>query len=223
MLKAFVTLTALLVMLYLISPLGREESIFRLSDKDKILLAQEISRGGIILSTLERQPSDRLELISFVCGVKQDTQTGFPELALVYEAEDLSSLAQTVVDDAEAHNHKARRALTDENSPFSLVYGPYDTLPAGKYRACFRLKSADCSTSETVAKIDVASQIGEDILSQKNIRGNEFSYAGQYQTFCLKFTLEKRTSHLEYRVFFTDKADLWVDNITIEPDFSALF
>ena len=224
MLKGFIALTLMLLALYLTCPVGKKDFIAPLSNKDKIILAQKISQGHLILSTLDRQPSDKLNLFCLIAEVKRNPKTGFPELALIYEAEDLNSEAETLVDDPETHDgHKARKASQNKHPAFSLVYGPYHTLPSGKYQACFRLKTSDCSTSQIIAKIDIAGQIGKTIFNQKKIRGNEFISDDKYQPFYLNFELDKSTPYMEYRVFFTDKADLWVDNIAVEPDFSALF
>jgi len=219
MLKASVVLIFMLLALYMICVIDENNSVAPLSDKDKIILAQKINRSSVIFSTKNIDTTDKLDFISYITGVKMNSKTGLPELALMYKAEDMSSQVHSIVDDPDAHGGTARHASLDKHPVCHLVYGPYDTLPAGKYRVCYRLKTSDCLTTEVITKIDIAAQCGNIILNQKEIKGNEFSSGDLYQTFYLNFVLNRETPDIEYRVFFTNKADLCVDSITVKPDF----
>ncbi len=222
MLKKLSALIFLLAVLCLIGPVSNFYCLPLLSDKDKIILSQRVIRSPLVISSRGIK-KDKLELIYCFTEASRDPRTGFPELSLKYEAEDMNGDGQTIIDDPEAGNGKARYASpVDKGDNFYLVFGPYETLSAGKYRICFWLKSSAFDREEIIARIDVASQGGRAVLKQRKIRGDELISINKYQPFYLDFYLEKDTGDMEYRVFFTGSAPLWVDHIILEPDFPAL-
>lgn len=81
-------------------------------------------------------------------------------------------------------------------------------LPAGRYSACFRLKSlGDVPPESVVAGIDVVS--GDTLLGQQEVTKGEVAPGG-YTVTCLQFQYPGQ-QQFGFRVFFTDQADLWVD------------
>lgn|GEM_PF-1234163 len=133
-----------------------------------------------------------------------------------YEAESLPHQVGGVVEDREASWGEALHAGRADTGGF-LCYGPYDILPAGEYRALFRLKVGEGGArGAVVAAIDVAADTGQTVLARQEIRTEDFDIPGRYQEFELEFTNPK-TQALEFRVYFTDVAELWVDNIEVIP------
>ena len=95
-----------------------------------------------------------------------------------------------------------------------LAYGPYLERLAGEYQVNYTLKTNDNTSFEIIAKIDVCKDEGRIILEEREIKGVDFKSAGEYETFSLSFS-HSGQGRLEFRVFFADKADLWIDRITL--------
>ncbi len=136
-----------------------------------------------------------------------------------YESETgLGQVGRQVLD-TQASNQLAREATVTGDNAGYLVYGPYtDTQPENQvYVASFRLKTRNNSVSDNVAIVDVNNPGGTSQYVYKNIKGTDFSANNQWQTFDLKFN-KKTGGVLEFRVYFTDKADILSDYVEITPD-----
>ncbi len=110
-----------------------------------------------------------------------------------------------------------------------LVYGPYLEYLKGEYQVNYRLKTNDNTSSEVIAEIDICKDHGRTILGRKEIKGTDFKRASEYKTFSLSF-LHSGQGNLEFRVFFTGEADLWIERIdlshsdlTLKEAYSQLF
>ena len=102
----------------------------------------------------------------------------------------------------------------ETDPPGLLNFGPYRAYPAGRYAAVFRLKTADNSLGEAVARLEVSTQNGRVLLAAREINGLDFTTPGKYQDFALLFTQE-RPQKLEFKTYFLKKASLWLDNIVV--------
>ena len=109
----------------------------------------------------------------------------------------------------------ARFADSSKHETGHLIFGPYRNYPQGEYRVDYRLKTNDNKTLEVVAHIDVCTNRGGTIFTERDIRGTEFLEEGKYQIFSLNFCNPDSHNRLEFRAFFTGKADLWVDRIIV--------
>lgn len=139
-----------------------------------------------------------------------------------YESEfGVGSVGRQVID-SQASNQMAREATVTSNNAGYLVYGPYtDTQPENQvYVATFNLKTRNNSLNDIVARVDVNNPGGTSQYVFRDIKGTEFSANNQWQTFNLKFN-KKAGGVLEFRVFFTDKADILSDYVEIAPDTST--
>ncbi len=109
-----------------------------------------------------------------------------------------------------------RAAFAGPDAPAgALVYGQYDTLPPGRYRAVFRLRLQRPAPAARVS-IDVAVEGGRRVLARAELSGAELP-VGAYGEKRLEFTLERPVRDLELRV---DPAPgqkaLWVDFVAVE-------
>ena len=67
---------------------------------------------------------------------------------------------------------------------------------------------------EEIAIIDVCAKQGKTTLAAAGITGSDFEKANEYQPFSLSFNLAEATA-LEFRVYFTRRANLWIDQIEV--------
>jgi hypothetical protein len=155
--------------------------------------------------------------VQFIFIRNKEFQKFPPKLEIIYEAEKLHSQIRGWVKDEEAKNKRAKFADKEKNRPGYLACGQYDLLPRGKYRADFILKTSDNATSEEIVIIDIVKNLGQTTIARKAIAGRGFSLKNRYQVFSLDFNLPSETPKMEYRVFFTAKANLWVDRIAVIP------
>lgn len=95
------------------------------------------------------------------------------------------------------------------------VWGPYEELAEGEYVASFRLKVDNNKYDREVAMIDVAEGGTGKPFTRKSLLQTDFTSQDEYQIFTLAFTLDK-TTQLEFRVFYKNSTNLWVDNMTVE-------
>jgi subtilisin family serine protease len=140
-----------------------------------------------------------------------------------YEAEDLLSQTGTVAPNEYYSGGKARQALVSDDNAGYLVFGPYaNNLEDNQdYSISFRMSSNDNQTHLTVAKIDVNNPGGNSPFAYREIIGQNFGESYSWQNFSLDFH-HGTGGTMEYRVYFTDVADIMVDNIMIRkkiPDF----
>jgi Tol biopolymer transport system component len=137
----------------------------------------------------------------------------FVRQKFTYEAESAPRTTGESKEDSEASEAQAVYAGEDDKAGF-LVYGPYKSYAPGKYVASFRLKTDRTAFQESVAVVDIATDAGKTILAQKELKGNDFLEDKLYQEFQIPFSL-KESRILEFRVYFLDTGDLWVDKVTV--------
>jgi hypothetical protein len=134
-----------------------------------------------------------------------------------WEGEDLYHESGEEVADADALNGRAWRGLAGAHSA-GTWYGPYtsDLPPGHAYRAYFRLKTDDATTTAEVATLDVVDDAGTRLLGLRRLRGTDFRAAGTYQEFAVDLNYaEAGTAGLEFRTAFRAAADLYLDRVLI--------
>ena len=132
----------------------------------------------------------------------------------LYQAETLPRLVGTVVKDVEASGGEAAFGKMGIGEGW-LQYGPYRTYPTGEYKAVFRLKIGEKISEGSVAIIDISTQMSKGVLNRKVISTADFVGKG-YKDFTLPFKLSSPQG-VEFRVYYTGIADLWVDYTYILP------
>ncbi|MBI4671864.1 MAG: PD40 domain-containing protein [Chloroflexi bacterium] len=133
------------------------------------------------------------------------------------ENQSVQTNSGTVVSDADALNGSALRGLIGANPP-GAWYGPYtDILPTQKnYRAYFRLKTDNVTTTDEIAMLDVVADGGANVLGLKRLHGVDFKSANEYQEFYVDFAYDGFTTNaLEFRVAYRATASLWLDRILL--------
>ncbi len=130
-----------------------------------------------------------------------------------FEGESLHGKIGRNIADLEAYNKASRYGNTAAGSN-SLVYGPYIPLPPGDYSVQFRIKTTRNAPNNAIAILDVCGHSGQKIYSQRDITGDDFKTSGKYEIFTLYFHLKEK-DNLEWRVYFTGLADVWVDKIQL--------
>ncbi|MBN1933565.1 MAG: SpoIID/LytB domain-containing protein [Anaerolineae bacterium] len=100
-----------------------------------------------------------------------------------------------------------------------VLYGPYTPiLPAGQYRALFRLKLPAPALTGTVewAKLDVATNGGQDLLGIRYLRGVDFRAGDVYQEIAVDFVVWQGGTELEFRTDVSaEGAGLWLDHVRV--------
>ena len=133
---------------------------------------------------------------------------------MIYEPLSLSRYLVKPVQDPQAVQGWALLTDPEIEHPGYVVFGPYQTFPAGDYQAHFRLKVSD-RTQGPVVRLDVSAQRGQMIFSQKEISGSDFTAAGQYREFSLPFTL-KEEEELEFRIYTYNRIPFYIDRIVVD-------
>lgn len=132
------------------------------------------------------------------------------DMFLLYETELLQKQIGINIHGQDASGKYARYTHPQRHQKGFIVVGPYETLPANSYRVYFRLKTSS-TTDKEIAVLDIATDLGKTILNQRTIRGTDFDSPDTYKSFSLDFHLPQETDNIEYRVYFLDEQDLWVD------------
>lgn len=137
----------------------------------------------------------------------------------VFEGEDqfVQNNSGSDAGDADAWNGQALRGLVGTNGA-GMWYGPYtNVLPQPmSYRAYFRLKTDNVTTTEEVAQLDAVTDGGTNVLGLKALRGTDFKSANEYQEFFVEFVYGGYTSNaLELRVAYRANASLWLDRVLV--------
>lgn len=134
-------------------------------------------------------------------------------LRLVYEAERLPGQGHRRVEDPLAENGVAR---TGGQAGAYLVFGPYDVLPRGAYRASFRLRAEAESAPGWVARLEVSAEKGEVLLGSRQVRLEDLSM-DDYREVGVDFALPARMDDLEWRVWLERPGALRIDRISVIP------
>jgi hypothetical protein len=134
---------------------------------------------------------------------------------LVYQADDFARQPGQVVAEPEASNGKAVLGRRQGKSGH-LVYGQYDKLPAGSYRALFRIQTKGAGQDGLLAELDATTDLGAKVLAKRQVRVDEL-VPGRYQEFEISFQSSQPLEGLELRVgFHSGVADLYVDHIRLQ-------
>ncbi len=150
-----------------------------------------------------------------------DAGSGLAGMALsndwVWEGESLFYQPGWVVSDSAALNGSAWRARAGID-PVTNTYGPWTTvLPAGQYRAYFRLKTTGVLTTALIARLDVITSTGgtPTMLGLHEVRGGDFRASGEYQEMAVEFDYPRAGEKLEFRTHFLGVADLYLDRVLV--------
>jgi len=139
----------------------------------------------------------------------------FAGQGLVYQAEDFAHKPGQVVSEAKATEGKAVLGRR-QGKGGHLVFGQYDNLPAGRYRALFRIQIKEAERDGLLAELDATTNLGSKVLAKRQVRATEL-VPGRFQEFELNFNSKEPLKGLELRVgFYSGVADLYVDHIRLQ-------
>ena len=158
------------------------------------------------------------------------TSVGLPDLPNIYssikryEAEDAlspgkgtqASKIAVLIDDKDASGGKALRFATTSPAPvgYVVMWGPYETLPAGDYVAIYRLKVSDNNFVMPMLALQVtaqnAQQASPQVISKIDLIGKSFPEQERYFLFTLPFRLDGE-ARVEMRILWYTLTDLDVD------------
>jgi len=147
----------------------------------------------------------------------KNTNFLLPSLTICYEAEELLSPEDNKISDNAAGNKIAVAGKAGIASEGYILYGPYVNFPKGIYKIAFNLKTNNNTTSSTVAVLDVVSHKGKKEHGKLNILGTDFKTSGEYEDFTFTFTIKHAASDIEFRLYYTAKADVYLDKFIVEP------
>jgi hypothetical protein len=183
------------------SPIPLDTHPERLWDWSDTQILRSVRHGGLVFPFYE-----------------QAKEYLFTRPARVFEAEELPRRVGTVVGAVEASGGRAVTAQEGESG--WVVFGPYQVLPAGKYRVKVFLKLQGEGVSEEVAILDVATDAGTKVLTRRALTGKDFSILDQFQAISLPFqvTVADAYKRFEYRVLATGRQPLVIDRIILEKE-----
>ena len=137
-----------------------------------------------------------------------------PTRPIIYSASSLLGFGE-VVKDPTSTSGAVRVGYANKQYTGRLVFGPYVTLPPGTYHVAFRLKASNVKQAGDIAVLDVATQLGERILTHKDLSVSDFT-PDSWRDFNVTFTTHAVTNDIEFRVkFLSGSADLYADRITL--------
>ena len=118
-----------------------------------------------------------------------------------------------IVADPQATDGRALLAEAGRHVRGLISRGPYQRFPqTGLHRAEFRLRAGPAGADQVVATADVYNPQTDQVVVSRDLRGVDFP-ARDYQTFALSFN-NAPDQPLEFRLFFADQTNVWIDNIT---------
>jgi hypothetical protein len=107
-------------------------------------------------------------------------------------------------------------AATAEDKPGYLTNGPcVIDATDGKHRVTWRLLADKAAAKDQIAILDVRS--GDTVLATRTITGKDVSDPAAWKNFSLTFNTQDQKS-LEFRTYWTGKANLQVDWVTYEAN-----
>ncbi|MBV8848830.1 MAG: FkbM family methyltransferase [Methylobacteriaceae bacterium] len=106
-----------------------------------------------------------------------------------------------------AETARGKVIRTQQGSRGHAVYGPYESLPSGRYKVTFRLEADALGDDTALALVDVAAEFGQRLLAY------DFVFASQFQSGVAEIELPFEISDsaaLEYRVHVAGSVPLRV-------------
>ncbi len=145
--------------------------------------------------------------------VNEITQTD--DLA-TYQSEKLRRTIGSVISDSEAVDEKAVLSTPSDGQGY-MQYGPYTLQQElnNTYRATFRLKVSDNTSSDVIARIDASNSHGTGEWSYLDIRGTDFSSTNTYEFFSVNFSRIYEGT-MEYRIYSYGATNLTADYVKVE-------
>ncbi len=133
---------------------------------------------------------------------------------LSFDWEHLSAYAM-ITQDPTSKSSKILLHKTSFDEEKFFWYGPYATMPPGKYEAKFRLKIAN-TTDKYILTLDVT-QNANKTLANYVLFGEDFAEANSWQYFTLHFQLDKLAHNIELRgVNVSNATDIYLDYISVK-------
>ena len=127
-------------------------------------------------------------------------------LGIYWEAESLNRDTGQIAEEAEASNGRVVAARAGRDRPGFLTFGPYRLLPAGPYRAVFRLRGAGAT-----AELQVTAARGRQVLAARDVG---LADGGVFQEVTVPFSLEAPNA-VEYRVRWDGLGSIDVDAVGV--------
>jgi hypothetical protein len=138
-------------------------------------------------------------------------------LGIFWEAESLGRETGRIADDPDASNGRVSLARSGVDRPGFIMFGPYRMLPAGDYRARFRLKGAGARV-----ELQVTARGGREVLGHAGM----YLVDGAFAEVAVPFTLAA-PAPIEYRAGWDGQGWVAVDSIYVtfaaEPDPASVF
>jgi hypothetical protein len=96
-----------------------------------------------------------------------------------------------------------------------VCYGPFTTLPAGRYRVEFVLKAAATDSAQPLATIDAVANPEASVLAARLLYAGDLPAAGRWARPALTFTTTTELFGVEFRLHTTGVAGLAVDYVEV--------
>ncbi|MBU0648361.1 hypothetical protein KJ855_04245 [Patescibacteria group bacterium] len=139
-----------------------------------------------------------------------------PVDSIKYESEFLRRAIGTRIADGTASNGKAVLATAAEGANY-MQFGPYtnDQDINNTFKATYRLKVSNNTSSAIVARIDAANSHGSGEWTYKDIKGTDFAAPNTYQDFSV---IHQRINEgtMEYRIFAYSVTDITADYVQVD-------
>jgi hypothetical protein len=102
-------------------------------------------------------------------------------------------------------------AVVSDDQGGALLYGPYCTLPAGRYRVTLRARASADRIRQAASRVelDVCSDVGNRIHARRTIRPADLPTEG-FEPMEIEFVLPERTGNLEFRLICSGQPGLTV-------------
>ena len=112
---------------------------------------------------------------------------------------------------------KVRVGRAERDAAGWLFRGPNRTYAPGKYVARFSVRVGPDAVGNDIAVLDVATDGGDTILASRALAAMDFPSKGEYEDFLLPFSI-KQPAVMEFRAYYTGKADFWAYSVKVYPD-----
>jgi hypothetical protein len=117
--------------------------------------------------------------------------------------------------DTMAYSGKAAMITLPFDRTRHFIYGPFISLPKGKYNVVYRIKVNRDMGINNFAVLNISSNYGKSVIKTRTLRLCEFAASNHFEEFDLPLETITDLKGVEFRIMYLGESDLYFDRVVL--------